>query len=212
MATSQNGWTVITSEQVAPLEVRGVAYVPGVRRSLLPLFTDLCERLADIEAPMSPGCWGWNSRPIRGQTSGYSNHASGTAVDHNAPRHPRGSVQHAGYSADQVTAIHELLKRYDGVIRWGGDYRRVPFDPMHFEVVGTAEQVSRVIERLRAKEGLNVAEVKDILDKLERVETKVETVQNTVKEKTGKLAERLDRLATELAEVKALVQIQPGQQ
>ena len=34
--------------------------------------------------------WGWAVRPVRGQTTGYSNHASGTAIDVNATRHPRG--------------------------------------------------------------------------------------------------------------------------
>src|SRR4051812_28143633 len=32
--------------------------------------------------------WGWAVRPVRGQTTGYSNHAAGAAEDLNATLHP----------------------------------------------------------------------------------------------------------------------------
>jgi hypothetical protein len=162
---SQNGWPVIDRDDLAPLVVRGVSVAPGVRRSLLPLFADLAERLADIEPPAEGWCWGWAFRPIRGQTSGFSNHASGTAIDWNAPKHPRGDTRHAGWSAGQVTAIHRLLTRYDGVVRWGGDYRLPPFDAMHFEVNDDPSAVARVMQRLPQQEVDDVSK-QDVIDAL----------------------------------------------
>lgn len=150
MLVSQNGWSVITDDaRLARLVVLGVEFPQGVRVELLPLFLDLATRLAVIERPRLGDCWGHAVRPIRGRTSGYSNHASGTAIDWNAPLHPRQpSRRHAGFSLVQVYRIRRLLRRYQGVIRWGGDYGSAPYDPMHFEVVAGLEVVRALIAEL----------------------------------------------------------------
>jgi hypothetical protein len=150
MALSQNRWPVITDDaHLARLTVRGVDFPAGVRADVKPLLADLVTRLADIERIRDGWCWGYAYRPIRGRSSGFSNHASGTAIDYNAPIHPRqSSSRHAGWTADQVTAVRRLLRRYDGAIRWGGDYDSAPYDPMHFEIVGGRDHVLRVIARL----------------------------------------------------------------
>lgn len=98
--------------------------------------------------------WAWAVRPVRGQTSGYSNHASGTAIDLNAVRHPRGVATADTFTGAQIDAIHRRLKMYDDCLRWGGDYQSTP-DGMHFEIdqpLDACERVARaLLERPRSK-------------------------------------------------------------
>ena len=83
-----------------------------------------------VEALYSPGCWGHNYREISGSTT-LSNHASGTAIDVNAPDHPLGAS--GTFTSAQVSAIRTILTRCNGVVRWGGDYSGRK-DEMHFEI------------------------------------------------------------------------------
>lgn len=77
--------------------------------------------------------WGWAPpRPIRGQTSGYSNHCSGTAEDLNATKHPL-AVGNT-FSAAQIKAIHKYLRFLGGAVRGGVDYSNRK-DAMHWEIV-----------------------------------------------------------------------------
>lgn len=75
--------------------------------------------------------WGYAPRPIRGGST-PSNHASGTAMDLNATRHPMGVPIARTFTAGQVKAIRRRLKVYGGRIDWGGDWTRP--DGMHFEL------------------------------------------------------------------------------
>jgi hypothetical protein len=92
--------------------------------------------------------WGWAVRPIRGTTSGYSNHAGGTAADINAIQHPRGVPLSRTFTAAQVNAIRHRLARYHGAIRWGGDYVNSPVDGMHIEIVQPLAEVESVARKL----------------------------------------------------------------
>jgi hypothetical protein len=65
-------------------------------------------------------CWGYAYRPIRGQTTGLSNHASGTAIDLNAPSHPLAKV--GTLSSKEQAEIEKILDFCEGVVRWGGKY------------------------------------------------------------------------------------------
>ena len=163
---SQNGWPVIDAGQLAPVIVRGVGMAPGVRHNLAPLFQDLVEHLAELEPPHEGWCWGWAVRPVRGQTSGYSNHASGSAIDYNAPKHPRQAKdRYAGWATSQVRTIHHLLAtRYQGVIRWGADYRppSTP-DPMHFEVAAGPDAVARLLHHLQEVDDVTKQELVEAL-------------------------------------------------
>lgn len=91
--------------------------------------------------------WGWAVRPVRGQSTGYSNHAGGAAADGNATLHPRGVSVWKTFKAWQIKAIHSWLKtaKYSGVLTWGGDWRTP--DGMHVEVsrvaFGRVEKVAR---------------------------------------------------------------------
>ena len=73
--------------------------------------------------------WGYAYRPIRGQSTGWSNHASGTAEDLNSTKHPLGKVG----TFVQAALIRLLLRRFRGLLDWGGDWHNRK-DEMHFEL------------------------------------------------------------------------------
>ncbi len=77
--------------------------------------------------------WGWASRPIRDGTV-TSNHASGTAIDINATRHPHHVPITRTFTSAQTAAIRKRLRYYEGVIDWGGNWRPENVDGMHFEI------------------------------------------------------------------------------
>lgn len=89
--------------------------------------------------------WGHAVRPVRGQMTGYSNHAPGTAEDLNATEHPLGKV--ATFTAKQYRAIRSRLRWMRGVIRWGADYNGRK-DEMHFEIVQSIAACEKEARRL----------------------------------------------------------------
>lgn len=118
--------------------------IPGTKRSLLLRdgaigfllihvalwFDESIERLDRIGDVWDE--WGWAVRPVRGQSTGYSQHAGGCAEDLNATRHPRGvSVRHT-FTNSQIRLIRLRMKMYNGCVRWGGEFSTP--DGMHFEI------------------------------------------------------------------------------
>jgi hypothetical protein len=87
--------------------------------------------------------WGYAARRIAG-TNTVSNHASGTAMDLNALRHPSGV--RGTFTPHQVDLIHYWLRTHDGCIRWGGDYEH-SHDPMHWEIVRSPSACRKVLRR-----------------------------------------------------------------
>lgn len=144
MSTSQNRWPVHTSSgALVPLR-----WVTGrvVGGDVHAVFDYLCGRFdAEVEPIAVEQSWGWAYRAIRGSTSGYSNHASGTAIDLNAPRHPLG--RRGTFTAEQVAAIRAILRDLGGAVRWGGDYASRA-DEMHFEIDTDPATLRRVVEHL----------------------------------------------------------------
>jgi hypothetical protein len=149
MATSQNGWPVLSSgdtkKWTIPDTGRHLILAKGAAGFILVHFAlwfhESVEELDDGQWDD----WGWANRPIRGSTS-TSNHASGTAMDLNATKHPLG-VQDT-FTGEQERKIRKRLDLYDGCIRWGGDYQ-YRADEMHFEIDATKAAVVKVAERLR---------------------------------------------------------------
>lgn len=90
--------------------------------------------------------WGYAERPIRGGTE-LSNHASGTAIDLNATKHPLGVAAIRTFTTDQIKAIRQIMADCDGTLRWGGDYSGRP-DPMHVEVIDTEKRCAQVLLRV----------------------------------------------------------------
>lgn len=160
MATSQNGWTALPSARYSgPLPRLRRWFIPGTNVSL-PLrdgsagFTLVHailwwhEKVEPIDQGI-PDDWGYAPRPIRGYMTGLSNHASATAADVNATRHPLGVPTFRTFTARQVAKLRARMTwhLYRGVIRWGGDYRSRP-DAMHLELVKPLGEVEKVARRL----------------------------------------------------------------
>lgn len=89
---------------------------------------------------------GFNERRIRGGSGGWSNHASGTAIDLNWSEHPQGS--RGTFTEEQVAQIRAIQDEVGGVVRWGGDYRTAAVDEMHFEINAPYAEVLAVAQRL----------------------------------------------------------------
>ena len=128
MAVSQNGWPAQTAAPTHKLSrITGRVLAGDVAKLFEYLVDQFHYRVEPIDLASS---WGWAYRPIRGTTNTVSNHASGTAIDLNAPKHPLGKG--GTFTPSQVAAIRKILSELGGVIRWGGDYARK--DEMHFEI------------------------------------------------------------------------------
>src|SRR5689334_15051147 len=98
MAISQNGWAVLWAPPKA-VKVPGTDLKLAVRSGdVATVLIEVARRFnAEVESLSLPvrerpgyDDWAWAVRPVRGQSTGYSHHASGTAIDLNATRHPRG--------------------------------------------------------------------------------------------------------------------------
>lgn len=101
--------------------------------------------------------WSYAFRAVRGQTSGYSNHASATAWDVNATQHPRGVALAKTFTAAQIATVHRIRSAITDdsgrpVFRWGGDYVNSLIDGMHIEINATAAEVRQAANRIRQKE------------------------------------------------------------
>ena len=133
-ATSQNGWPAGSTSQIpiVSLAVGAATFPAGVRSGQVHTILGYVARRFnnEVEALVKGWCWGHNYRVISGSTS-LSNHASGTAIDCNAPEHPLGAS--GTFSSAQRAKIHEILTYCNGVVRWGGDYSGRK-DEMHFEI------------------------------------------------------------------------------
>lgn len=146
VAVSQNGWKANDRSLVASYSVGGgkIAIRKGDVATVL---VYVAKRFhSEVEKLVYPGNWGYAERPIRGGTS-LSNHASGTAIDLNAPRHPLGKS--GTFSKSQVTKIKKILADCGGVVRWGGNYSGRK-DEMHFEINAGSARVREVAQAIRA--------------------------------------------------------------
>ena len=137
MASSQNGWPASDEPRTIGVE----AYVvPGTQikircsKKVAPLLINFCAEF-NMEVEKLEGKtlddWGYAYRAIRGQedAGNLSNHASGTAVDLNATKHPLGKRN--TFTDEQEITIRALAAKYG--LRWGGDYKNRSYE-MHFEI------------------------------------------------------------------------------
>lgn len=150
MVNSQNGWVGNdinrTKVWTIPGTNRTIRLEKGNAGYLLTHFAAWFDKnVEDIEAGQLDD-WGYAERAIRGGTD-LSNHASGTAIDLNALKHPLGAVN--TFSANQRSAIRAKLREYEGAIRWGGDYSGRK-DEMHFEINASSAVVDRVARKLQS--------------------------------------------------------------
>lgn len=161
MANSQNGWSVITDGSKLD---RGDIY-PGIKvpngvrpGDVAVILRYVAARFHREVEPLKPGtCWGWLVKGIEGSTS-TSNHASGTAIDLNAPQHPLG--KRGTFTAGQAKACRRIVAACDGVVRWGGDYTGRA-DEMHWEIIGSAAQAARLATKIREGEDVDVKDIEN---------------------------------------------------
>lgn len=170
-ARSLNGWLALlpSSLFLATGTVPGTEVRLRMRREVLPLFLALAADYHRAVAPLRKGeCGAHNYRPAMGG-GGWSDHASGTAVDlnwrHEGAQGPHGGM--ATMSKAQVAACAALKRKYR-ILIWGGDKARggdyakpVNWDPMHFAIapgVSPAE-VAKVIAALRIRDDGTIAPV-----------------------------------------------------
>lgn len=166
---SQNGWSVVPAGATPETTPSGQprcrkVWLPGLGKfiylrdgivSLLmaDLILTFNARVEKINGPVLDD-WGYALREIR-ESDDTSNHASATAADLNAIRHPLGAVD--TFTPIQRFKIRRMLKRrYKGVVRWGGDYNGRK-DEMHFEIVGDHDAVRKVaLSLMETKRGRKV--------------------------------------------------------
>ena len=158
MSTSVNGHPVLSARTTGGLPRLRKWIIPGANRHLLVRDGSMGfllihfalwwhETIGRLDAPGTVWDeWGWNVRPVRGQTSGYSNHASGTAIDLDATRHPIGVSVSRTFSPLQRVRISARIAWYLGCLVWGGVWHRP--DGMHVEIAAPLDRCEKLARRL----------------------------------------------------------------
>lgn len=165
MVNSQNGWPASADRRaigVGHFEIGGVDFPGGVKTGdVAVVLGNVAREIHERVERMHEGwCWGHNYRPV---TSGgsLSNHASGTAIDINAPDHPYGRA--GTFTAKQAATIRAILRAHDDVVRWGGDYSGSK-DEMHFEINASAARVATLARKIRNADKGDDMTPKELLD------------------------------------------------
>lgn len=153
MTSSYNGWTASKDRKaigVVPFTVNGIEFPAGVKGGDVHFLLSYvaAQFFKRVEKPINPGCWGFNYRQNR-NSNNLSCHASGTAIDLNAPKHPNGKS--GTFTARQVTEIREILAECSHAIRWGGDFSGTK-DEMHFEVKVNAAAVKQAVAKIKQRQ------------------------------------------------------------
>ena len=146
MPTSQNGYKANDSSLIASYTIARDVKInlrKGDASVVLLHFAKWFDE--NIEKLTKEDTGGYNPRKIEGSDT-WSNHASGTAEDLRWNRHPMGKK--GTFTAQQSAKIRAQLKFYEGVIRWGGDYKsRV--DEMHFEINKGPTDLARIAKKCK---------------------------------------------------------------
>lgn len=167
MPTSYNGWPASPSLDLRSFVIDDVGFPPGVAdrddvATVLGYVIDQFEKR--VEWLREGWCWGFSYRATTAASS-LSCHASGTAVDANAPLHPFGVPTSNTFTAAEIAEVHQILAEVDHVIRWGGDYTTPGRqDAMHFEVNVTPEsgRLAAAAEKIRSN-NMDESDVKKIV-------------------------------------------------
>ena len=149
MLTSYNGWPA--SKDQAEIGIKSYP-VPGTliklrcAEKVAPLLVGFAAEFHNLIEPLDVGSlddWGYAFRDVRGVPGKLSNHASGTALDLNAAKHPLGQV--GTFEPGKVPMLRALTKKYG--LTWGGDYKGRK-DEMHYEISLDAAKVAALISKL----------------------------------------------------------------
>jgi len=152
--TSYNGWPASKDQAeigVKPFKVEGTERKLQCAESVGPLLAAFAAEFHKLIEPIDEGTfddWGYAYRMVRGKPTKLSCHASGTAIDLNATKHPMGKYN--TFEAAKVPMIRALAKKYG--LKWGGDFKTRP-DDMHFEISIGPAKVAELITKLGLEKG-----------------------------------------------------------
>lgn len=161
---SYNGWEA--DPVAANINVRRFP-IPGTERSLTiraevaPILLEVARLVHKEVAPLDEGIWdewGYAYRPVRGtefDPNRMSCHASGTAIDLNATRWPRGLRR---MTEQQRQVCRSIERKMEGTVVWGGRWTTTP-DEHHWEIA-RGETVASIRDACRQL-GLDVPQAAD---------------------------------------------------
>ena len=150
--TSPNGWPASEDRKALGIET---FTVPGTKikfacaKAVAPILIGFAKDFHELVEPIDIGQlddWGYAFRQTRGSDRILSNHASGTAIDLNAIKHPLGKSN--TFNKHQRNTINLLITKYG--LAWGGNYKR-RIDSMHFEIALDQNKVKQKIKELGLK-------------------------------------------------------------
>ena len=152
LLTSPNGWPASEDRKAIGIET---FTVPGTKtrfacaEAVAPILVSFAKAFHELVEPIDEGQlddWGYAFRQTRGSDRILSNHASGTAIDLNAIKHPLGKSN--TFNKHQRNTINLLITKYG--LTWGGNYKRRK-DDMHFEIALNQNEVKQKIKELGLK-------------------------------------------------------------
>lgn len=150
--TSYNGWPANSDPSAINVEQNlwfpGGVKVGDVETVFRYVATQFNSR---VEPIVSGWCWGYTYKQNVNNPSQLSCHASGTALDINAPDHPNGSG--GTFTSAQRGQIYAILDEVQGAVDWLEGY-----DEMHFEICVSAATLSKVAASLPDGGGGNGAD------------------------------------------------------
>lgn len=169
MSRSQNGWPVATSTTGLVRFTAGGRSWWAANADIATIAAYVIEWFAEHVERLDVGQlddWSWAERPIGGSTE-TSNHASATAWDLNATRHPRGV--RGTFTRAQVKAFDLFLAglrtaRGTLAIRWGEHYIHAPTDGMHIEINCSPAEARVLAAAIREATMLTPADIEKIAD------------------------------------------------
>lgn len=150
--TSPNGWLASEDRNVIGIEsftVPGTKIRFACAKAVAPILVSFAKDFHELVEPIDEGQlddWGYAFRQTRGSDRILSNHASGTAIDLNAIKHPLGKSN--TFNKHQRNTINLLITKYG--LTWGGNYKRRK-DDMHFEIALDQNEVKQKIKELGLK-------------------------------------------------------------
>ena len=139
---SYNGWPA-NSDKGAIGVVASEWFPGGVKAGDVTTVLGYVARQLDarVEPIVGGWCWGYTYKQNVNNPSSLSCHASGTAIDYNAPDHPNGSG--GTFTDAQVGTIYAILDEVQGAVDWLEGY-----DEMHFEIAVNASDLAQVAATL----------------------------------------------------------------
>lgn len=135
MSTSYNGWPAsptLPTRVITP--VAGVSFRIADNDNVAAVFTYLAQQYNARVEPLAGGTpddWGFAYRADRNDPSSLSCHASGTAVDFNATKHPNGVK--GTFTDAQLAQMKAIKAELDNTVQCGEFYLHTT-DGMHWEI------------------------------------------------------------------------------